>query len=319
MIGRRVILGAALLAMTAVAIGASAQAQQYPEGRITMVVGFGAGGMTDVTSRMLAAKLEKLLGTTVIVENKAGAGGVLAINSVGQMTADGHTMVSLLADGPFTAAYQGRPINLADWAIIGGYMPQERVLFAAKTAPFASAQEMMTYAKTNHVTVSDGGSFWSARVIEAFAKKHGLQIAVVAQRSGQAASTEVLGGHVTMAETGTGTPAWSAAKGGELKILAALTSGGLGAFGMAEIPTLEKLGADFVPRVYYGYAVRAATPPDRIAKLRAAFKVAVDDPDVQAQMKRIDLTPQWIEPKAYEETLRKVVDDAARLKEYLGK
>ena len=76
MIGRRVILGTALLAMTAVAIGASAQAQQYPEGRITMVVGFGAGGMTDVTSRMLAAKLEKLLGTTVIVENKAGAGGV---------------------------------------------------------------------------------------------------------------------------------------------------------------------------------------------------------------------------------------------------
>ena len=88
---------------------------------------------------------------------------------------------------------------------------------------------------------------------------------------------------------------------------------------MAEIPTLEKLGADFVPRVYYGYAVRAATPPDRISKLRVAFKVAVDDPDVQAQMKRIDLTPQWIEPKAYEETLRKVVDDAARLKEYLGK
>ena len=122
-----------------------------------------------------------------------------------------------------------------------------------------------------------------------------------------------------MAETGTGTPAWSAAKGGELKILATLTSGGLGAFGMADVPTLEQLGADFVPRVYYGYAVRAATPPDRIAKLRAAFKVAVDDPDVQAQMKRIDLTPQWIEPKAYEETLRKVVDDAARLKEYLGK
>ena len=50
-----------------------------------MVVGFGAGGMTDVTSRMLANKLEKLLGTTVIVENKGGAGGTLAIKSVSQM------------------------------------------------------------------------------------------------------------------------------------------------------------------------------------------------------------------------------------------
>ena len=74
---------------------------------------------------------------------------------------------------------------------------------------------------------------------------------------------------------------------------------------MADVSTLEKLGADFVPRVYDGYAVRAATPPDRIAKLRAAFKAAVDDPDLQAQMKRIDLIPQRIEPKGYEETLRR--------------
>ena len=129
--------------------------------------------------------------------------------------------------------------------------------------------------------------------MEAFAKKHGLQIAVVAQRSGQAASTEVLGGHVTMAETGTGTPAWSAAKGGDLKILATLTPGGLAPFGLPDVPTFDKLGADFVPQQFYGYAVRSGTPEDRVSKLRVAFKQAVDDPEVQAQMKRIDLTPGW--------------------------
>src|SRR5262249_59406553 len=110
-------------------------AQSFPEGRITMVVGFGAGGMTDVTSRILAGKLEKLLGTTVMVENRAGAGGTLAIKSVSQMAADGHTLVSLLTDGPFTAAYQDRPIDLADWAIIGGGIPPEGGLFAAPTGP----------------------------------------------------------------------------------------------------------------------------------------------------------------------------------------
>ena len=232
-------------AFAAVATMENAYSQQ-PEGRITMVVGFGAGGMTDVSSRILAQKLEKLLNTTVIIENRVGAGGTLAINAVRQMPADGYTMVSFLSDGPFTAAYQGKPVNLADWAIIGGYMPQERVLFAAKAAPFQTVQEMMVYAKTNPITMSDGGSFWSARVMEAFAKKHGLQIAVVAQRSGQAASTEVLGGHVTMAETGVWTPAWSAAKGGDLKF-ATLTPGGLAPFGMSDVPTFEKLGADYVP------------------------------------------------------------------------
>jgi tripartite-type tricarboxylate transporter receptor subunit TctC len=298
---------------------ATSSAQSFPEGRITMVVGFGAGGMTDVTSRILASKLEKLLGTTVIVENRTGAGGTVAIKSVGQMPADGHTLVSFLTDGPFTAAYQDRPIDLADWAIIGGYMPQERVLFAAKTAPFNTAREMMEYAKKTPITMTDGGSFWSGRVMEAFAKKHGLQIAVVAQRSGQAGSNEVMGGHVTMAETGTGTPAWSAAKNGELKILATLTPGGLAGFGMPDIPTFEKLGADFVARMFYGYAVRAATPADRVEKLRAAFKQAVDDPEVHAQIARIDLTPTWIDPKTYEATLRKVAEDGVKLREYLKK
>jgi tripartite-type tricarboxylate transporter receptor subunit TctC len=166
MIDKHRLLAAALAAMTLI-VGPFAQAQGFPDARITMMVGFGAGGMTDVTSRILAAKLEKLLGVTVIVENKGGAGGTLAINSVGQMAADGHTLVSFLTDGPFTSAYQGRHINLADWAIIGGYMPQERVLFAAKAAPFNTAQEMMAYAKANPITMSDGGSFWSARVMEA--------------------------------------------------------------------------------------------------------------------------------------------------------
>jgi tripartite-type tricarboxylate transporter receptor subunit TctC len=296
-----------------------AAAQSFPEGRLTMVVGFGAGGMTDVTSRILANKLEKILGATVIVENKGGAGGTLAIKSVSQMDADGYTLVSFLTDGPFTAAYQERPIDLADWAVIGGYMPQERVLFAAKTAPFNTAQEMMAYAKKTPITMSDGGSFWSARVMEAFAKKHDLQVAVVAQRSGQAGSNEVMGGHVTMAETGTGTPAWSAAKSGDLKIIATLTPGGLAGFGMPDIPTFEKLGADFVPRMFYGYAVRAATPADRVTKLRAAFKQAVEDPEVRAQMTKIDLTPMWIDPDTYADTLRKVADDGVKLRQYLKK
>src|SRR6185295_7687910 len=180
--GRSIMISKRQLLVTLVASAATAQvgdahAEQLPEGRITMVVGFGAGGITDVTSRMLAAKIEKLLNTTVIIENRSGAGGTVAINAVGRMAADGNTMVSFLSDGPFTAAYQGKPINLADWAIIGGYMAQERVLFAAKNAPFKTVQEMMAYARANHITMSDG-TFWSGRVMEAFARKHGLQIAI---------------------------------------------------------------------------------------------------------------------------------------------
>ena len=102
-----------LAAAAALAAAAEAAAQGFPERRISMVVGFGAGGMTDVTSRMLGRHMEKTLGTTVIIENKAGAGGTVAINSVAQMPADGHTMVSVLTEGPFTSAYQSKPISSA--------------------------------------------------------------------------------------------------------------------------------------------------------------------------------------------------------------
>lgn len=316
MMDRRRLLATAVLAMATVP-ARRAGAQTFPERRITMVVGFGAGGMSDVSSRILARKLEQLLGTTVIIENKAGAGGIVAIGATGQMAADGHTLVTFLTDGPFTAAFQGKPLNLDEWAVIGGYMPQERVLFAAKSAPFDTAQEMMAYAKSNPITASDGGSFWSGRVIEAFAKKHRLQIAVVPQRSGQAGSNEVMGGHVTMAETGTGTPAWTAAKAGDLKIIATVTPGGLARFGMPDVPTFEKLGADYVTRMFYGYAVRAGTPAEAVERLRAVFKQAVEDPEVRAQMMKIDLTPEWIDPKTYDATLRQVAAEGEKLREYL--
>jgi tripartite-type tricarboxylate transporter receptor subunit TctC len=65
--------------------------------------------------------------------------------------------------------------------------------------------------------------------------------------------------------------------------------------------------------------VRARTPPDRVEKLRTALNRAVEDPDVQQQMKAIDLTPAWIDPKTYETTLRNVAEDADKLREYLKK
>jgi tripartite-type tricarboxylate transporter receptor subunit TctC len=95
------------------------------------------------------------------------------------MSADGlHQWCRSWQTAPSPAPARGKPINLDEWAIIGGYMPQERVVFAAKNAPFNTFQEMVEYAKKSPVAFADGTSFWSARVMEAYAKKHHLQIAV---------------------------------------------------------------------------------------------------------------------------------------------
>lgn len=292
-------------------------AAAFPDQPITLVVGFGAGGMTDVSSRIIAEKLEEVTGTTVIVENRPGAGGTLAIANVAEMPADGYTVVSFLSDGPFTATYQERPIDLADWEMIGGYMPQERVVFARSDAPFETVEEFVAYAKSEPVTFADGGSFWSSRVMEAFAKKHGLTVRLVPFRSGAEGSAAILGGHVTLAETGVGTSAWQAGRDGGLKILATLTPGGLAPFGMDDVPTFEELGADFVVKMQYGYAVKAGLPAENLDYLRDAFKQVFEDPEVQASLSEIDLTPAYTDPEAYAVLMDSVTADAEALREYL--
>jgi tripartite-type tricarboxylate transporter receptor subunit TctC len=314
---RRTVVAGVAGAVLAASLTGTGVAQEFPSEPITMLVGFGAGGMTDTSSRIIAEKLEETLGVNVLVENKPGAGGLLAIAGAAEAPADGTTIVSFLTEAPFTSTFQGDPVDLEQWAMLGGYMPQERVLFARADAPFSTVKELVDYAKETPVTFADGGSFWSSRVMEAFAKKHDMTVRLVPFRSGAEGSAAILGGHVTLAETGVGTSAWHSARDGGLKILATLTPGGLAPFGYEEVPTFADLGADYVVRVYYGYAARADTPPERLEVLRNAFKEAVEDPDVQAKLEKIDLTPEWTDPETYASMMGEIAVDAEALQAYL--
>lgn len=312
-------LSAALLA-TALTAGATSQghAQDYPSDPISVFVGFGAGGMTDVSTRIIAEKLAENLGVRVIVENKPGAGGLLAIDEAKNLAPDGYTFVTFLSDAPFTSVYQDRPLDLSEFTILGGYMPQERVLFARSDAPFDSVEELIEHAKETPVTFADGGAFWSARVMEAFAKKHDLNIRLVPFRSGAEGSAAILGGHVTLAETGVGTSAWHSARDGGLKILATLTPGGLTPFGYDDVPTFEDLGADYVVKLHYGYAIPAGVSEDRVEMLSKALREVVEDPEVQERLREIDLTPEWMPGKDYARLMQSVLDDAGALRDYLA-
>lgn len=311
---------AALLLGTLLATGiaTAGNAQDWPSQPITVLVGFGAGGMTDVSSRIIAEKLVQNLGVRVIVENRPGAGGLLALDETHRRDADGYTFVSFLSDAPFTSVYQDRPIDLSEWTMLGGYMPQERVLFARADAPFDDVAGMIEHAKSTPITFADGGAFWAARVMEAFAKKNDLGVRLVPFRSGAEGSAAILGGHVTLAETGVGTAAWQSARDGGLKILATLTPGGLAQFGYDDVPTLEALGADFVVQLNYGFAMHGDTPPDRAEKLSEAIRAVVEDPEVQERLRAIDLTPEWMGPDAYAQLMREVFDSAGKLREYIA-
>jgi tripartite-type tricarboxylate transporter receptor subunit TctC len=133
-------------------------ADNYPSKPITFVVPWGAGGMTDVSGRLLADKFKKELGQPIVVINKPGASGVVGLKYGLKQKADGYTVVV----GPMTLAlttpyFQGsQPFNVDDISYVGSYMPQERVLFTTPDKPYKTFAQFIDYAKKNPGKISVG-------------------------------------------------------------------------------------------------------------------------------------------------------------------
>lgn len=291
---------------------------EFPERPITILVGYGPGGMTDVTTRLLAERLENILGVSVIVENRPGAGGTLAWSALLDRPADGYTIVDFGSSAYVTAIMLGREIGLDDFTPLGSIMEQQRVLFSRNEMPFDTLEGFIEYARETPVTFADGGAFWASRVVEAMNKQFDLNIRLVPFRSGAEGSAAILGGHVSTAETGVGTGAWlGATREGTLNILGVLSPGNLDEVGQPGIQSVTDVGAKYAVQMYYGYAVKAGTPEDRVTRLTAAIEEALAAPGVTEGFRSRDLIPHWVAADDYRAMLDALTHEAHELKAYL--
>ena len=290
--------------------GLSAAEEKYPSKPITLVVPWGAGGMTDVSARLLAEKFKVELGQPVLVVNKPGASGILGLKYALSQKADGYTVVV----GPMTDAlaspyFQGaEPFNIKDVSFVAAYMPQERVLFTTPDKPYKTFQEFIDYAKKNpgQISAGSGGAQWALEIIKSIAVKDGLKMKYVMFKSGGEASTAILGKHVDVCETGSGTPAFQAAREGKLILLVNLGPGTVPFFPNAK--SVKQLGYPFASVVEYGLSVRAGTPEPVRKKLEDTLQKVLNDPEVKEKMNSMGLTPRFVDGKGYE----KIVTDAVK-------
>lgn len=289
----------------------------YPSEPITLIIPYGAGGMTDTSGRILANALGEQLGQRVDVVNRPGAGGFLGLSEALRADADGHTIVAVTTDIFANTVLLERDFDMSDVALIGSFMPQQRPLYAHPDAPWDDFEGFLEYARDNQVSFADGGALWAGNVVKAMAKEEGLQITHIPFDSGAAGSAALLGGHVDIGETGVGTPAWQAAKNGELDFLALLTDGNLDAFGFPEVENLEQKGFDHVVRMYYGLAVPSGVPESTQETLQTALQNVLADESVTARLEELDLTPQFMPADEYAAIIDTVLDEAADLKAYL--
>ena len=190
-------------ALALLVVTGTASAQTYPDRPITLVVPYPAGGGNDVLGRLVAERMSKALGATIIVENRGGAGGTIATRQVAKSPPDGYTMLiatSSLAINPALYPNVGYdPIK--DFAPIGLLASGANVVLVHPSVPANSIQELIALAKKypgklNFASTGSGSSVHLAA--ELFASMAGIKINHVPYRGSGPALNDLLGGHVTM-------------------------------------------------------------------------------------------------------------------------
>jgi tripartite-type tricarboxylate transporter receptor subunit TctC len=266
------LLPAAIACASAVAPAQAA----WPDKPITMTVGFGAGGTTDVAARVVGEVLSRQLGQQVIVENKPGAGGAVAATQLMKAVPDGYNLV-VNTSTTMTFDPQATPLafSVDDFTYLAatGELPEAYIALPAKgwktlnDALAAGKQGGLNYASTTSID----------RIVSALiAKNSGTQLSAVPTRGGAEAVTQVMGGHVDLAySSGAYFPQ---AKAGQVKVLAVLSDKRL--IGLPDAPTLLELGYDIASVNLIIFMAPKGVPADVRDALLSAFANAAKDPKV---------------------------------------
>jgi tripartite-type tricarboxylate transporter receptor subunit TctC len=270
------------------AVVAAAQAQSWPTKPVTLLVPFPPGGSTDMIARSLGPQLEKKLGGTFIVDNKAGAGGTVGAAVAKRAAPDGYTIfVSSL--GPFVIgphlnknlAYD--PLKDFDYITVAVQAPN--VLAVPASSPHKSLADVLAFLKANpgKMTFASAGNGTSDHLTaELFWQETGTTGLHIPYKGGAPAMTDLLGGQVeaTFMNINTGLPQ---IRDGKLRALA-ITSSKRSPL-LPEVPTMEESGLKAVT-VYswQAFAAPKGLPTDIKAKLHDALVAGLNDPQVKPRL-----------------------------------
>jgi tripartite-type tricarboxylate transporter receptor subunit TctC len=309
--------GAWLLAL-AFGTASSALAQTYPSRTITILTPFAAGSVTDAAARVVAQTLQASLGQTVVVENRAGAGGLLAANAVARAANDGYTL--LLTTNSTHSAANGLFKNVP-YDPIKDFTPIARIgsfaSFVAVTPdkPYQSMQALVAHAKANPGKLAYGvGNSTTEIVMGALKKRTGTDIVRVPYRSNPMVMTDLLGGQIQImvADFNNGMPQL---KAGKVKALAVLTRDRHPA--LPDVPTLsETVMPGYHILAWAGLFGPAGMPADAVNKLAGAVQKALETPEVRQRFTNSGTDLYWSGPKEFEAFVKsELVNWTAMIKE----
>ena len=271
-----------------ICIGGIANAQTFPAKPIRIVIGFPAGGPLDLHARLLADKLQAVLGQPVLIDYKAGAGGTVGAQDVMKSAPDGHTIMlantGVLVINP--ALYGRLPYGtLKDFVPIARTAMQPLALLVNPQLPVRNLKEFTDYVASrpgqiNYGSAGNGGI--SHLVPEMFKSASGLYMVHIPYRGSAPAFTDLMGGQVQfMAES---IPqAANYHKQGKVRALAVTSRERSPA--LPDVPTVQETGfKNFVVVGFYGFMSPMGTPKEVVEVLSNAFKTVLSQPDINKRM-----------------------------------
>lgn len=289
-----------------------AGAQTYPNQAVRIVVPFAPGGAVDSLARVVGQKMSESLGQPVVIENKAGAGGNLAADTVARAAPDGHTIL-LTTNGHAISPslYRTLPFDvMKDFIPVTQLIESPLLLVASNKLPVNSLKELVALAKEKPGTLNYGSTGVGNPLhltMELLKKSAGMDVAAVPYRGDAPLNTALIAGEVDLAIV----PAATARANVENKLVKGLAvTTAQRSKSMPELPTVAEQGVQgFDAGSWQGFFVPANTPPAIVQRLYQETKKALDAPDVRERLKAFVAEPVASAPDAFAQRFK---DDVAK-------
>jgi tripartite-type tricarboxylate transporter receptor subunit TctC len=288
-----------------------ASAQTYPSRPVHLIVGYTAGGPTDVAARLIGQWLSERLGQPFVIENRPGAGTNIATEMVVRAPADGYTLLLIsLSNSVNATLYDKLTFNfIRDIAPVAGIMHTVQVMVVSPSFPAKTLPEFIAYAKANpgKINMATAGSGSPPHIYgELFNTMAGVNLTPVAYRGGGPALVDLFGGQVQVLFESILT-SMPYIKAGNLRPLAVTSATRSAA--LPDVPTVGEFVPGYEAGGFYGVGAPKDTPTEIIDMLDGAINAVLADPKNQERMVELGGVPM---PMTSGELSKLIVDETEK-------
>jgi tripartite-type tricarboxylate transporter receptor subunit TctC len=298
---RRQFLRLAAGAAALPAVSRIASAQSYPSRPVRIVVGFAAGGSTDIGARLIGQWLQERLGQSFVIENRPGAGTNIATESVVRAPADGYTLLMVGPSSAVNATLYDKLnfVFLRDIAPVASLIRQPQIMLASPSITAKTVPELIAYARANpgKITMASAGIGSTGHLMgEFFKMTAGVDLVHVPYRGAGPALTDLLGGQVMISFAGIA-GSIEYIRTGKLRALAVTTATRSEA--LPDVPTVGEFEPGFEAGDWLGMGAPRNTPPEIIDRLNKEIAAALADPKIKARFADLGGTALALTPAEF--------------------